>query len=117
MTVALFCGSRGWTDRNQIRLDIEWLPNGAVVVEGGAAGADRIAREEAVKRGLHVATVNALWSRYGSSAGPRRNAAMLKLVTEVYAYNLGTSGTNHMVALAQKAGLTVHVRRPAEVRS
>lgn len=110
MTVALFCGSRDWRDRERIREDVWGLPTNAVVVEGGARGADRIAREEALRRGLHVATVPALWDRYGKSAGYRRNAAMLKFVTEVYAYTLGTSGTNHTIALAQRAGVPVFVR-------
>jgi hypothetical protein len=108
--VVLFCGSRNWTDRDQIRLDIEWLPDDAVVVEGGARGAGRIAREEALRRGLHVATVPALWDRYGKSAGYRRNAAMLKLVSGVYAYTLGTPGTGHTIALAQREGIPVFVR-------
>ena len=112
-TIALFCGSRGWVERRQIQLDIEWLPESAVVLEGGARGADRIAREEALSRGLHVATVEALWDRYGKSAGYRRNAAMVRMATIVYAYTLGTPGTNHTIALAQQAGLLVCVRTPS----
>ena len=75
--VALFCGSREWTDRDRIRRDLESLPEGSVVIEGGARGADRIAREEAQRLGLHVAIVPALWDHYGRSAGYRRNEARL----------------------------------------
>jgi hypothetical protein len=113
--IALFCGSRNWTDRTPIRLDIERLPDDAIVLEGGARGADRIAREEALRRGLHVATIPPLWDHYGKSAGPRRNTAMLKIATEVYAYTLGTPGTNHMIAIAQREGTSVHVREPERV--
>jgi hypothetical protein len=116
-TVALFCGSRDWTLRRPIQLDIEWLPDTAVVLEGGARGADRIAREEAFHRGLHVATVEALWDRYGKSAGYRRNAAMVRMATIVYAYTLGTPGTNHTIALAQQAGIPVHVRTPEGIHA
>jgi hypothetical protein len=108
--VALFCGSRGWTDRAAIRGDLELLEADTIVVEGGAAGADRIAREEATRLGLHVATVPALWDWHGRSAGYRRNAAMVRLATEVYAYTLGTPGTAHTIALAQREHLPCYVR-------
>lgn len=110
MTVALFCGSREWADRATIERDIAQLPDDAVVVEGGAPGADRIAKDLAMMRGLHVATVRAHWALYGKSAGYRRNAAMVKMATEVYAYSLGTPGTGHTIALAQKKGIPVYVR-------
>lgn len=110
--VVLFCGSRGWTDREAIRRDIEALPDNAVVVEGGARGADRIAREEALRRGLHVATVDALWDLYGKSAGYKRNAAMVRMVSSVYAYTLDSRGTAHTIAMAQRMEIPVFVRRP-----
>lgn len=109
--IALFCGSRDWPDREAIRADIEALPDDTIVVEGGARGADRIAREEAGKRGLHVATVNAYWTRRGKAAGMERNAAMLLLRPDVvYAYPLGGPGTWGMVNLAERAGIQVHLR-------
>ena len=45
--IALFCGSRDWSDRESIRAEVEALPPDSIVIEGGACGADRIAREEA----------------------------------------------------------------------
>lgn len=100
--VVLFCGSREWTDRDRIRRDLESLPERAVVIEGGARGADRIAREEAHGLGLHVATVPALWDHYGRSAGFRRNEAMARLEPDfVYAYPLGGPGTAQMIELAE----------------
>ena len=32
--IALFCGSRDWTDREKIRRDLRSLPEGSLVVEG-----------------------------------------------------------------------------------
>jgi hypothetical protein len=96
--VVLFTGSRDWVDPAPIRSDLESLPPGSVVIEGGARGADRIARQEAEALGLHVATVRALWDHYGKSAGYRRNEAMARLEPEfAYAYPLGGPGTAHMV--------------------
>lgn len=101
--LALICGSREWTDRGRIRVDLERLPEGSVVIEGGARGADRIAREEAQALGLHVATVNALWDHHGRAAGYRRNEAMARLQPDfVYAYSLpGAVGTGHMIRIAE----------------
>jgi hypothetical protein len=109
--VALFSGSREWTDRERIRRDLESLPEGSVVIEGGARGADRIARVEAHKLGIHVATVDALWDFYGRPAGYRRNEAMARLEPDyVYAYPLGGPGTAQMIALAESE--CIPVREP-----
>jgi hypothetical protein len=107
--IALFCGSRDWTDRSRIRADLERLPEGSVVIEGGARGADRIAREEAQALGIHVATVNALWGHHGRSAGYRRNEAMARLQPDfVYAYPLlGSVGTGHMIRIAEAGCIQV----------
>lgn len=110
--IALFCGSRRWSDRERIRADLERLPEGSIVIEGGARGADRIAREEAEALGIHVATVRALWDHFGRSAGYRRNEAMLRLQPDfVYAYPLGESrGTRHTIRIAEAA--CIPVREP-----
>ncbi len=107
--LVLFCGSREWTDRERIRRDLESLPPDSVVIEGGARGADRIAREEAAALGFHVATVRALWDCYGRSAGYRRNEAMARLRPDfVYAYPLGDSpGTRQMMSIAERECIQV----------
>ena len=109
--VAIFCGSREWTDRERIRRDLESLPSGSIVIEGGARGADRIARDEARALGIHVATVPALWDHYGKSAGYRRNEAMARLEPDYcYAYPLGGPGTRHMIDIAEAN--CIQVREP-----
>jgi hypothetical protein len=109
--VALFCGSRDWTDREAIRRDLEALPPNSVVIEGGARGADRIAREEAQALGIHVATVPALWDFHGKGAGYRRNEAMARMRPDfVYAYNLGTGGTEQMIRVAEAECIQVRER-------
>lgn len=49
------------------------------VIEGGARGVDRIARNWAEKNGLLVRTMEADWERYGKGAGPIRNQDMAKV--------------------------------------
>jgi hypothetical protein len=109
--VAIFCGSRKWTDRERIRRDLKSLPPGSIVIEGGAPGADRIAREEAHALGIHVATVQALWDFYEKSAGYRRNEAMARLQPDYcYAYPLDGPGTKHMIQIAEDN--CIQVREP-----
>jgi YspA, cpYpsA-related SLOG family len=109
--VVLFCGSREWTNAAAIRSDLESLPEGSIVIEGGARGADAIARREAASLGLHVATMRAQWDHYGKSAGYRRNEAMARLQPSfVYAYPLGGAGTEHMIRIAERDCIQVRER-------
>jgi hypothetical protein len=110
--IVLFCGSREWSDRAVIRRDLESLPPGSVVVEGGARGADQIAREEARALGIHVATVPALWDQHGRSAGYRRNEAIARLRPDrAFAYPLGESrGTRNMISICEASGIEVRER-------
>jgi hypothetical protein len=109
--IALFSGSREWSDPERIRADLESLPEGSVVIEGGARGADSIARVEARRLGLHVATVDALWDFYGRSAGFRRNEAMARLQPDfLYAYPFGGPGTASMIEIAEAE--CIPVREP-----
>jgi hypothetical protein len=111
--VVLFSGSRKWTDRQVVRRDLEGLPAGSVVIEGGNRnGLDTIVRQEAPKVGLHVATVPALWDHFDKPAGYRRNEAMAMFQPdELFAYPLGESpGTRHMIATAERE--CIPVREP-----
>jgi hypothetical protein len=111
-SVVLFSGSRRWTDRDRVRRDLEGLPEGSLVIEGGAPGLDKIVRQEAPKLGLHVATVPALWNFFDKPAGYRRNETMAMLQPdELFAYPLGESpGTRHMIATAERECIPVRER-------
>ena len=75
----LVCGSRHWTKRAPIEAQLRRLAPGDVVVHGAHwQGADAIADVVARELGLVVRRYPAEWSKYGRSAGPRRNAQMLK---------------------------------------
>jgi hypothetical protein len=107
----LFCGSRDWSEAGEVRRVIDALPSNAIVIEGGATGADAHARHWARQRGLHVARVDALWDAHGRAAGPIRNRAMLALAPDrVVAFQRrGSSGTQDMIDAARAAGLPVRV--------
>jgi hypothetical protein len=109
--VALFCGSRTWIDPSPIRDAIAALPTGSVVLQGGAQGADRLAKAMCHNLHVHCAQIDAMWWHLGSSAGPRRNSAMLLLQPSVvYAFQIAaSSGTQDMIDKARRAGLSVYL--------
>lgn len=83
-----------------------------IVIQGGANGADKAARDWAVKNGHVSLTFDAPWGHYGSSAGPIRNGWMLQYGKPdlVLAFP-GGLGTANMVSQAEAA--KVPVRRIA----
>lgn len=79
-----------------------------MLIEGGADGADRLAREWAKKNGIPVETEEADWKRYGPAAGPIRNELMLTRWRPdgVVAFP-GNKGTRDMIMQAERAGVKV----------
>lgn len=111
----IICGSRHWADEETIAWYIDRLPANTVVVQGGASGADAIARRLAQARGLPVETINAEWRRWGRRAGPIRNREMLaRGVDAVYAFRCPghSPGTDDMVHAARMAKVPVVMGRP-----
>ncbi len=111
---AIFCGSRNWKGGfGPIRRAMESLPEGTIVVHGGARGADRMAGGVAVKMGLPIEIHEPLWEEEGKGAGFRRNERMLDLpgVREVHAFRSEeeSRGTDHMVGIAREAGVALIV--------
>lgn len=115
MKIAVITGSRSWTDVDAIRRALAaFAPD--VVLEGGARGADRLARDVARNDlGVHVAQVAALW-HLGRAAGHVRNRTLMDLAAVlaaggaevvVFAFDRGTPGTRNAIAAATKRGLPV----------
>lgn len=106
----IVCGSRDWTDRDCIAA---WmlLRDVTHVIEGGARGADRIARDVARSNKITVQTYEADWKKHGRAAGPIRNRQMLEAKPDqVLAFPKGVSrGTRDMITAAQDAGVPVIV--------
>ena len=72
-------GSRHWTDYKKMSNRLMLLPQGTLIVEGGAPGADLMARNFALKRCWPFLEIPADWVKFGKPAGPRRNRQMLSL--------------------------------------
>lgn len=107
-------GSRRWRDRDAISNRLFDLPVGSTVVHGNAAGADRIAHQEAQKLGLLVEPHPADWEQHGKSAGPKRNREMARLGADlcIAFWDGSSTGTAHMMDKAREQGIPVEVVPP-----
>lgn len=78
------------------------------IVTGLASGVDTYAATWAKQNGVDLVQGVAHWAFHGTSAGPIRNASMLRIcrVDLVLAFP-GGNGTANMVEQAMKAGVTV----------
>lgn len=107
----LVCGSRHYEDYAHLRSVLSGLGI-STIIEGGARGADRMARRYGEESGIPVRTFPAQWDVYGKRAGPIRNAQMLSegCPEQVVAFRGPNSrGTQNMIDQATKAGVPVHV--------
>ena len=86
------------------------------IVSGGARGADILGERFANEMGLEISRFIPDWDGLGKRAGYVRNAEMAKFAVEDDSYGVliafwdGKSrGTKHMIDLAKRYGLEVHV--------
>lgn len=104
----IVCGGRDYRDAAKVDEVLSAL-NPSSVAQGGASGADALAREWARARGIVVVTYHADWRAYGPAAGPRRNREMLERVTGALVVAFpGGKGTADMVRQARAKGVEVH---------
>ena len=80
------------------------------IVSGGAKGVDTTAREYATENGIKLTEFLPEYSRYKRGAPLKRNIQIAEYADKVLAFWDGKSrGTKHMIDLAKKYGLEVHV--------
>ena len=105
-------GSRGWRHDSVAVTDyVAALPEGTIIISGGAVGVDRAAEAAAECYGHICVVVKPAW-KHGRKAGPERNAVIVDLADRVVAFWDGQSrGTASTIALARKAGKPVEVIR------
>lgn len=91
-------------------------PKQVKFISGTARGADSLGEQFAYTWGYDVVRFQADWDTHGKSAGYRRNAEMAIYASEngndgvLIAFWDGRSrGTKHMIDLAKRYGLDVHV--------
>lgn len=108
----LVCGGRDYKDREVLFRTLSNIDayeyHIDTIIEGGARGADMLAREWAIENRRGYITVEADWDRFGRQAGPVRNQQMLvQTRPELVVAFPGGKGTADMVERAKKAGLEV----------
>ena len=86
------------------------------IISGTARGADKLGEQYAKIAGYELSKFPADWGKLGKRAGYVRNAEMAKFAVEDDSYGVliafwdGQSrGTKHMIDLAKRYGLEVHV--------
>ena len=94
--------------------DVVDNPNQIKFISGTARGADTLGEQFAYKWGYEVKKFVPDWNGLGKRAGYVRNAEMAKYAAEktgvLFAFWDGKSkGTKHMIDLANRYGLEVHV--------
>ena len=92
------------------------LPDLTRIISGGARGADTLGERFANEMGWEISRFIPDWDGLGKRAGYVRNAEMAKFAVEDDSYGVliafwdGQSrGTKHMIDLAKRYGLEVHV--------
>jgi hypothetical protein len=107
----LVCGGRQYDDAEALasRLSEIHRDHGiAEIIEGGAAGADTLAREFGQRKGIPVRTFPADWDRHRRAAGPIRNRQMLEEgKPDLVVAFPGGRGTANMVKQARAVGVKV----------
>ena len=119
----IIAGSRDFSDYELLKKSaIEiitkktMLPDLTRIISGGARGADTLGERFANEMGLEISRFIPDWDGLGKRAGYVRNAEMAKFAVEddndgmLIAFWDGKSrGTKHMIDLAKRYGLEVHV--------
>lgn len=109
----LVCGSRHWHELKPILDRLALLPKLSTIIEGGAEGADQLARAAARVLGHDIIEYPANWNGRGKAAGPYRNRLMLSLAPElVIAFHENiwkSTGTKDTVSEARRRGINVEL--------
>lgn len=114
----LVCGGRKFTDRSAV---FDWLdeelkkaPHDTLtIIQGGATGADKLAREWCRERCVPYENYPADWNGLGNAAGPIRNQRMLDNgKPDIVMAFPGGRGTSDMTRRARAAGVPVRFIDP-----
>jgi hypothetical protein len=104
----LVCGGRKFRSFESVEKGLARIYGIKHLVHGGAPGTDTLTGDYAWKYKIPCTIYWADWAKYGNSAGPIRNAQMLKdSKPDLVVAFPGGSGTAHMVKIAKERGVKV----------
>ncbi len=107
----IICGGRDFADTEMFNtamgdlVRLRGMPGR--VIQGGADGADSMAKEWAARHALDSWSEVASWKTHGRAAGPIRNAKMLEFNPHLVVAFPGGKGTADMVRRSREAGVDV----------
>lgn len=105
-------GSRNFRSGHLVTQFVSGLPQGTVVITGGARGVDTVAETAATAHGLTVVVHLPDWETHGRKAGPLRNTKIVEDSDQVVAFWDGSSrGTQDTINKARCAGKLLAVHR------
>lgn len=108
--IILVCGGRDyadWATLDEVLSQVHKTASIELLVHGAARGADSMAGQWARDNGIQEVLCPANWRTHGKSAGYKRNKAMLGLRPELVIAFPGGRGTEVMINLSERAGITV----------
>lgn len=110
--IVLVTGGRDFADSARVATALSgcWQRwPGMAVVQGGAKGADALARYWCASNGVPCITIAAQWERYSKRAGSIRNGWMIDLVQVAFVIAFpGGAGTADMCRQAKAKGIKVY---------
>ena len=106
----LICGCRNYTNYEKIRNYIATAKSEyptLIIVQGGAKGADYLAKKACIELQIECREYKAKWQKYGRSAGPKRNQQMLdeehpELIVAFHPDIQRSKGTKDMINRAKQ---------------
>jgi len=121
MTYVLIAGNRDYENKEEffalVDRDLKDVNDDIIIVEGGAKGADRLAKLYAVSHEYGHIRVNAQWNLLGKQAGPIRNLKMTDYVAmqekslAIFFWDGISKGTGDCYSKARKAGIKCIVHK------
>lgn len=107
MKKVIVTGGRDYEDFAMLCDILEFI-NPDVIIQGGARGADSMARDWAKFSQKEIVTFNADWDKHGKAAGPIRNAEMLDSHRDALVIAFpGGRGTESCIKLALERNMIV----------
>lgn len=112
----LVCGSRNYGDYEKVKEKIKEIAP-SCIVQGGASGADFLAKKVANELRIECKEYKADWKKYGKKAGPIRNRLMLdenediEVVIAFHEDIEASKGTKDMINYARQKNYPTRIEK------
>ncbi len=121
MHYVLVSGKREFVDYQTfckfMKYSLHDVTDAITIIEGGASGADALAKRYAKEQGYELLEFKAKWNLYGKMAGPIRNGEMVSFAAAkehavaIFFWDGKSPGTGNCLSQAKRAGLQCEVCR------